>query len=104
MPIVPWPAMTSGSSYGCTNASPRLRFMRIASSYASAYESPCRRTWAPRACTASTLMRGVVIGMTITARQPRRCAASATPWAWLPALAAITPRARRARGSPAILL
>ena len=31
-------------------------------------------------------------------------AASATPWAWFPALAAITPRARRAGGSEAILL
>ena len=36
-------------------------------------------------------MRGVVTGITITARQPSFCAASATPCAWLPALAAITP-------------
>ena len=35
---------------------------------------------------------GVVTGITITARQPSFCAASATPCAWLPALAAITPR------------
>ena len=32
-------------------------------------------TRAPRAATASTLMRGVVAGITITARQPSRCAA-----------------------------
>jgi hypothetical protein len=30
--------------------------------------------------------------MTITARQPSLAAASATPWAWLPADAQITPR------------
>jgi len=50
-----------------------------------------------RAATAFTLIFGVVIRITITA-QPRRCAASATPCAWLPALAAITPFASRARG------
>ncbi len=50
--------------------------------WASSYESPCRITSAPRVRTASTLMRGVVTGMTITARQPSFCAASATPWAW----------------------
>ena len=32
-------------------------------------------TLAPRAFTASTLMRGVVTGITISARQPSRCAA-----------------------------
>ena len=55
-------------------------------------------------CRAVILMRGVVTGMTITARQPRRCAASATPCAWLPALAAITPFFRRAAGSFDIML
>ena len=34
---------------------------------------------------------GVVTGITITARMPRRFAASATPCAWLPAEAQITP-------------
>ena len=47
--------------------------------------------------TASTLISGVVCGMTITARMPRWRAEKATPWAWLPALAAMTPRARSAR-------
>ena len=54
--------------------------------------------------TAATLMCGVVTGMTIVAWQPRRCAASATPCAWLPADAAITPRARSAADRCAILL
>jgi hypothetical protein len=39
------------------------------------------------------LIRGVVTGITMTALHPRRCAASATPCAWLPAEAQITPRA-----------
>jgi hypothetical protein len=34
---------------------------------------------------------GVVVGITITARQPSLWALSATPWAWLPAEAQITP-------------
>jgi hypothetical protein len=41
-------------------------------------------------------MGGVVTGMTIVAFMPRRCADSATPWAWLPAEAQITPAARSA--------
>ena len=35
---------------------------------------------------------GVVVGMTTTARVPSLCALIATPWAWLPADAQITPR------------
>ena len=38
--------------------------------------------------------KGVVVGMTMTARQPSLWALSATPWAWLPADAQITPLAR----------
>jgi hypothetical protein len=49
-------------------------------------------------------MCGVVTGITIVAVQPSRCAASATPCAWLPAEAAITPRARSAALMCAILL
>jgi hypothetical protein len=49
-------------------------------------------------------MRGVVTGITMTALQPSFCAESATPCAWLPAEAAITPRASSACGSRAILL
>ncbi len=49
-------------------------------------------------------MCGVVTGITIVALQPSFCAASATPCAWLPAEAAITPRSRAAGDSCAILL
>jgi hypothetical protein len=49
-------------------------------------------------------MRGVVVGMTMQARMPRRCAANATPCAWLPAEAAMTPRALSASLKPEILL
>src|SRR5262245_4195787 len=42
--------------------------------------------------------------MTTVAAQPRWPAANATPWAWLPALAATTPRARSASESREILL
>ncbi len=49
-------------------------------------------------------MWGVVRGITIVAAQPSFCAASATPCAWLPADAAMTPRARAAGERCAILL
>ena len=52
---------------------------------------------------ASTLGSGAPTGMTTVAAQPSRPAANATPWAWLPALAATTPRARSASESLAIL-
>ena len=37
-------------------------------------------------------MSGVVVGMTTVAGTPARCAAYATPCAWLPALAVMSPR------------
>jgi len=46
----------------------------------------------PRLFTACTLICGVVVGITMTARQPIFAADSATPCAWLPAEAQITPR------------
>ena len=46
---------------------------------------------APRLRTVCTLMGGVVVGMTMSAETPSRRPASATPWAWLPAEAAMTP-------------
>jgi hypothetical protein len=49
-------------------------------------------------------MRGVVTGMTMTDGMPRRPAASATPCAWLPAEAQITPRAAAVAERLAILL
>jgi hypothetical protein len=47
---------------------------------------------------------GVVVGMTTSALQPSSRAASATPCAWLPAEAQMTPRASAAGGRCAILL
>ena len=58
----------------------------------------------PRRLTASILICGVVVGMTITARQPSLAADSATPWAWLPAEAQMTPRLRFSADRLAILL
>ena len=65
---------------------------------------PCSTASPPSATTASTLIDGVVFGMTMTARSPRLRAASATPWAWLPAELQITPFASLAAGVCAILL
>ena len=48
---------------------------------------------APCVRTASTLMGAVVTGITTTASMPSRDAERATPWAWLPAEAAMTPPA-----------
>ena len=49
-------------------------------------------------------MSGVVVGITMTARTPIFCADSASPWAWLPAEAQITPRASSSGGSLLSLL
>jgi len=65
---------------------------------------PCRITFAPRAATAAILICGVVTGITIVAAHLSLRAASATPCAWLPAEAAITPRFNAAGGNFAILL
>jgi hypothetical protein len=43
------------------------------------------------------LIAGVVVGITITASMPSAPPAIATPWAWLPAEAATTPRRRSGR-------
>jgi len=50
------------------------------------------------------LICGVVLGITMTARTPSFCADSATPCAWLPAEAQITPRLSATGDSFAILL
>jgi hypothetical protein len=50
------------------------------------------------------LIAGVVCGITITAGMPRRRAASATPCAWLPAEAQMTPRCATVAERCAILL
>ena len=60
--------------------------------------------FAPSALTADVLISGVVTGMTIVAFTPSFFAESATPCAWLPADAQITPRSSSARDSCDILL
>ena len=52
----------------------------------------------------STLVNGVDFGMTMVAGMPSRWQWKATPCAWLPAEAVITPRARASAGMCAILL
>ena len=79
--MVPCPAITSGSSYGCTNVSFRSRASLTECVYASSYVSPCSTTFAPRPATAATLICGVVTGMTMVALHLSFCAASATPCA-----------------------
>src|SRR3954464_15481245 len=61
-------------------------------------------TLAPRAATAATLICGVVTGITMVALHFRRWADNATPCAWLPAEAAMTPRASAAGERRDILL
>ncbi len=51
---------------------------------------------------AATLGSGAPTGMKTVERTPSRVEARATPWAWLPALAATTPAARSSGESPAI--
>ena len=76
MPIVPWPAITSGSSNGCTKA--RLRSRAQLPARARRRRRSRRRaarTSPPRSRTACTLIGGVVCGITMTAGMPRRRAA-----------------------------
>ena len=55
---------------------------------------PSKTTSAPYARVARSLGIGAPSGMNTVDLMPSSCAASATPWAWLPAEAATTPRAR----------
>ena len=92
--MVPWPAMTRGSSKGAMKVRDSTSESRWASALAASKFSPRRRTSPPSDRTASILMLGVTVGMTMVARTPRTEADRATPWAWLPAEAVTTPRAR----------
>ncbi len=95
--MVPWPAMMSGSSNGGTNTAPRSAANRLAAAMQSSTASPPSLTVAPYPVVASTLGSGALEGMKMVARCPVSVAASATPWAWLPAEAATTsvPGSRR---------
>ncbi|KGS48428.1 hypothetical protein X992_6295 [Burkholderia pseudomallei MSHR5492] len=104
---MPWPAITYGSSNGWTNVRPRSACTFTACAYASLYDSPAWITSTvgpPCARTASTFTCGVVTGTTIIAFTFIRAAENATPCAWLPADAVITPRASASAGMCAILL
>ena len=71
----------------------------VRSAYACAWTSdsssvaPTSSMVAPYPRVAVSLGSGAPTGMYTLAAMPSSWAASATPWAWLPALAATTPRA-----------
>ena len=101
-PTVPWPAITSTWSNGCTSTAPVRSANAHACARLSSTVAPTRCTVAPYPRVASTLGSAARSGMNTVARTPSVCAASATPCAWLPALAATTPRARCPASSRAI--
>mmetsp|Transcript_9472 Transcript_9472/g.38913 ORF Transcript_9472/g.38913 Transcript_9472/m.38913 type:complete len:215 (-) Transcript_9472:603-1247(-) len=104
MPVVPWPAMTAGSSNGGMKMRPSSLARCIAYACVASYVSPTSATVPPRRLTESTLMRGVVTGMAMTASAPSCCALYATPCAWLPADEQMTPRASSSSVSSAMRL
>ena len=96
-PAVPWAAITSGSSNGCTSVAPAAT-----SSWSSANAPSMvavRRTSAPLALASSTDRAGADSGITTVAATPSAPAASATAMPWLPPLTATTPAARSASDS-----
>ena len=104
MPMVPWPAMTSSSSKGGMKTAPVSAMSSWVFLAQSEKDSPESTTVPPRRLTAATLMAGLVSGMTMVASQPRCLADRATPCAWLPAEAAMTPRRNCSSESCTILL
>src|SRR5215203_5622801 len=95
-PIVPWPAMTCGSSNGWMNVAPRSSTSAMAAAIASSNRSPSRISSDPYVRQASTFAIGASCGTKIRAWTPAWRAAHATAWPWLPALAATTPASRSA--------
>ena len=91
MAMVPCPVATSRSSKGCTNVAPVSSAISYAFAQASSKTSPERMTSAPYALVRLIFMRGVMTGMQTVAGTPARRAAKATPWAWFPADAVISP-------------
>jgi hypothetical protein len=84
------------------NTEPVSAANSVAASIASVSVGPPSRTTAPYPRVAATFGSGADSGMNTVASAPSWRAASATPCAWLPALAATTPRARSASVSRAI--
>ena len=103
-PIVPWPAITSGSSNGETKVRPRSAASCLATTSASSWLRPTIWTSAPSACTASTLFCGTSGDMQTTAGMAWARAAWATARAWLPVETATTPRSRSTSSSWSIRL
>src|SRR5690349_20746288 len=102
--MVPWPAMTPGSSYGWMKVRPSRSASSCAWAADSARVSPCSTTRAPQPSVRTTLVTGVNFGMTIVAAMPASEACRATAWAWLPADMATTPAARSRAVSRAMRL
>ncbi len=101
-PHVPCPATTSTWSKGWMSTAPVSSAKRPAATSASSRYWPAKTTSAPYPRVAFSLGIGAPSGMKTVALMPRVWAARATPWAWLPADAATTPRARSASVSRAI--
>jgi hypothetical protein len=91
---VPWPAITSTWSNGWISTAPVRSANSWAAIRASSTVLPANSMCAPYPLVAETFGMGAPIGMKTVDWAPSSPAASATPWAWLPALAATTPRAR----------
>jgi hypothetical protein len=101
-PAVPCPATTSTWSKGWISTAPFSSAKTSADSSASSTVLPACRTSAPYPLVAATFGIGAASGMNTVERVPSSWAASATPCAWLPALAATTPRARSSSDSRAM--
>ncbi len=84
----------SAWSKGWISTAPVSSANRRAPASASSSTAPSKTTSAPYPRVAFSLGIGAPSGMYTVDRMPSSCAASATPWAWLPAEAATTPRAR----------
>ena len=96
MPIVPCPAITPGRRRVHEGQLLRLfEFERMRVGLVIGIAG--KHHFAAAVLHRLILICGVVVGITITARQPIFAAESATPWAWLPAEAQITPRFASAR-------
>ena len=102
-PSVPWPATTSGSSKGCTNAIPVSSARAFAAATHSSTDAPSSLTYAPCAAHPSALAIEASVGMKTSHRTPRTAAASDSAHAWFPALPAVTPRAQPSPSAASLL-
>ncbi len=90
--IVPCPAITDGSSNGWMNSRSRSSASWRASTADSMTSAPMSSTVAPRSRVRATFTNGVLSGITMWVSSPSNVPCRATPWAWLPADMATTPR------------